>query len=240
MCDDLIVAHFFKASANGSTKVLTETADAHVFVQNDPLNQLWMFFPGTFQPTELDDWLSRHLSDHPAGKGFTYWSFTAYNKETALKIYKDWSAATFDVLYEMSLPAAASGSSHGSCPHAFNIRLDPTFLKSHDPDHISEAFIKAETTFTIVDEHNGHIAGFVTFLVDDDTKRIYISSIEVFPSYRRRGLAKALMKRALESQKEGYTIWLTVFAENMGAVAMYFGLGFSIHRCLWVVGGANP
>ncbi|KZT51201.1 hypothetical protein CALCODRAFT_512849 [Calocera cornea HHB12733] len=240
MCDDLIVTHFFKASVNGSTKVLTETADAHVFVQNEPLNQLWMFFPAAVQANQLDAWLDKHLSDHPAGKGFKSWSFTSYNKDAALKMYKDWNAASFDALYEMRLPALGPGSSRDSCPIGYNIRKDPTFLKSHDPDHSSDAFIQAETTLTIVDERSGRIAGFVTYLVDAETQRVYISAIETFPDFRRRGLAKALMMRSLESEKEGYTIWLTVFAENFGAAALYFGLGFKVHRCLWVVGGANP
>ncbi|EJT99173.1 hypothetical protein DACRYDRAFT_17402 [Dacryopinax primogenitus] len=234
------MSHFFLTSANGSTKISTETPDVHVFVQNPPLNHLWIFFPIPFNPDQLSDWLAHHLPNNPAGRAFNAWTVNCYNKEMALKLYKEWKATSFDILYEMNLPSSPAVRAGSPCSDGFLIREDPSFLKSREPGRVSEAFMDREHTLTVVDEKTGNVAGFATLISDDDTKRKYISSIEVFPSYRRRGLALALMKRGMESDKEGYTIWLTVFAENIGAVALYFGLGFRIHRCLWVVGGTNP
>jgi len=240
MCDDLIVNHFFKSSVNGSTKMLTETADAHVFFQNPPLNLLWIFLPPTFEPGQVDEWLHQLLGMRYAGKGFDGWSLNAYHKDVALKIYKDWHATSFDTLYEMRLGVPPQDWSRNSCPPGFVLREDPTFRKSVDAQHTSATLVEEETTLTVIDEQTSQVAGVITFLADDETKRIYISNLEVFPSYRRRGLAKALVQQSYRWVEEGHTIWLTVFTENIGAVAMYFGLGFVLERCLWVVGGANP
>jgi len=242
MCDDLIRTHFFNASATGSSRIITETPNAHVFVHNHPSNQLLIFLPPDLKlgPEEVGSWLARVLPDNPAGKGFRSWIISTYNKETALTVCKEWKATSFDVLYEMRRPALPNGTAQQACPTGFVIQPDPNFLQSHDPARVSAGFLASETTLTIADESTGDVAGFLTSLSEGG--RTLLSGVHISPKYRRRGMAKALMTSAMESM-EGQstsTIWLHVFAENAGAVAMYFGLGFTVERCLWLVGGANP
>ncbi|KAI5799334.1 hypothetical protein DFH27DRAFT_560357 [Peziza echinospora] len=83
-------------------------------------------------------------------------------------------------------------------------------------------------------------AGFVTVLREPGTgSRWYVSNLFVEPEYRKVGAGKLLMGLVKESKKlqGGGDIWLTVFAENFGAVGLYFGLGYRAARTLWVLNG---
>lgn len=57
---------------------------------------------------------------------------------------------------------------------------------------------------------------------------VEIHDVEVHPAARRRGLARRLLERALaEAAQEGARVaWLEVRAGNLGAQALYAGLGF--------------
>jgi len=99
--------------------------------------------------------------------------------------------------------------------------------------------------------------GFATVLVgsgdEDGKQRFYVSNLWVDKPWRRKGAGGMLMegvrRRVLEYAYPGghegkageKEIWLTVFTENTGAVAMYFRLGYQVGRTLWVVtGGQEP
>ncbi|KZT51195.1 hypothetical protein CALCODRAFT_503803 [Calocera cornea HHB12733] len=241
MCDDLIATHFFVSSKNGSTDILKETTHERIFSNNAPLNVLWTFVPPSLDFTEAAAWLKRHHPTTPPQKGFDRWTVNTYNKDLAFQVFQDaaWSPTWLELLYEMRLSDSPPTSSTNSCPVGFRVRGDPTFYKALDPDHTGEDFLRAEETITIIEETTDQVAGSMKFLVDHTLKRIYISGLEVIPSYRRRGLATALVHESFRWTTKGYTIWLTCFAQNTGAVTMYFGLGFLVNRCLWGVGGGG-
>lgn len=58
------------------------------------------------------------------------------------------------------------------------------------------------------------------------------AAVEVDPALRRRGLASVVMAAlALRALEEGASAaWLQVEAENVGARALYSGMGFSAHH----------
>lgn len=92
-----------------------------------------------------------------------------------------------------------------------------------------------EKVYTAVEVETGERAAVVTVLSKEG--RMYVSSLETFEKYRRKGLAAGLMRYVEEVHKTdgGGEMWLTVFCENVGAVGLYHRLGWKINRCLWVV-----
>ena len=54
----------------------------------------------------------------------------------------------------------------------------------------------------------------------------YITNIAVSPEYRRRGIAKALLERLIEENRDLSFITLEVRESNLGAIALYEGMGF--------------
>ncbi|KAL0632838.1 hypothetical protein Q9L58_008266 [Maublancomyces gigas] len=135
----------------------------------------------------------------------------------------------------------------------FDIEEDPDWFCSFKPEEKSIVLLGGERVFTVVEKASGEKAAYVTLLLDPETSdRLYVSSLETFPRWRRRGLAKALMRHVhvlhangwLRTQEETSCadegrkpreIWLTVFCENVGPVGMYHRLGYRVNRCLWVV-----
>jgi ribosomal protein S18 acetylase RimI-like enzyme len=95
------------------------------------------------------------------------------------------------------------------------------------------------------------VCGYITTLSDpepneemtggkmDGRKRVYISSLLIYPPFRRKGLARALLQHVIARAKA--SLWgpalvcLTVFWDNTGARGMYLAEGFVVTRELWVI-----
>lgn len=79
-------------------------------------------------------------------------------------------------------------------------------------------------------EEDNRIVGNVSLVPFRNGKhRLYlIANVAVHPEYRRRGIARALTRRAVEHAREKKIndIWLNVRAENLEAVRLYESLGF--------------
>ena len=77
-------------------------------------------------------------------------------------------------------------------------------------------------------EENGRIVGNVTLLPSQPAGRHLIANVAVHPDYRRQGIARLLMDKAVESikQQNGRTIFLQVDKENSAALALYQTMGF--------------
>jgi ribosomal protein S18 acetylase RimI-like enzyme len=76
----------------------------------------------------------------------------------------------------------------------------------------------------------GQVVGNVTLQsIDQAGSRWRISNVAVLPSYRRRGIARALMLESLRevAQRQGNWSVLQVRADNRGAHELYLSLGFS-------------
>ncbi len=77
-----------------------------------------------------------------------------------------------------------------------------------------------------VAEQNGVTAGYagMTCVLDE----CYVDNVAVFPQYRRRGIARALMEHLIQAAKARNSSFLTleVRASNTGAIQLYKALGF--------------
>lgn len=88
------------------------------------------------------------------------------------------------------------------------------------------------------------IAALIRLLPDPTTQRIYIAKLLVHPSWRRKGLARTLLRHLMTTVHgfRGWTWCWTVFAENLPAVKLYLGLpggGAKVEKVLWVVEGES-
>ena len=90
-------------------------------------------------------------------------------------------------------------------------------------------------------EEDGRIVGNASLIqFRDKGKRIHlIANVATHPDYRRRGIARALTERTLQSarDKKSDAVWLHVRDDNPGAVKMYADLGFTevARRTSWVL-----
>ena len=86
----------------------------------------------------------------------------------------------------------------------------------------------------LVFETEGAIAGNVIVLYRQGAGRARIYSLAVDPSWRRQGIAKALLERAIKAAKVRgcHHVVLEVRADNETAQRLYQSLGFSPKRCI--------
>ncbi|MCC6499154.1 MAG: GNAT family N-acetyltransferase [Anaerolineales bacterium] len=108
----------------------------------------------------------------------------------------------------------------------------------------------AETTslplMGFVWEEDGRIVGNASLIqFRDKGKRIHlIANVATHPDYRRRGIARALTERTLQSARDKKTdaVWLHVREDNPGAVRLYGDLGFTevARRTSWISNSDSP
>jgi len=96
----------------------------------------------------------------------------------------------------------------------------------------------------LVAEMNGEIVGYIMCRVEYDSlytnpsvvgRKGHIVSLAVLPKARRRGVATALMKKAMEAMKNVYgadEFYLEVRVSNMPAISLYKKLGFKAVKVL--------
>lgn len=84
-------------------------------------------------------------------------------------------------------------------------------------------------------EENGRIIGntSLVFQANGGRKLAMIANVATHPSYRRRGIGRALTERAMlgARQKGAREIWLQVRRDNPTAIRIYEGLGFVERAC---------
>lgn len=84
-------------------------------------------------------------------------------------------------------------------------------------------------------DENGMILGNVSIIpFNHHGQRVnLIANVAVMPTYRRKGIARALTQYAIEylHKQKQYTIWLQVNQNNSGALDLYRGLGFLEQCC---------
>lgn len=111
---------------------------------------------------------------------------------------------------------------------AWRLERVPPFTKTYDlsdwrePDRLWDQGWVAET--------QGKIVGFVATRVEAWNRRCMIWHLYVDPAFRRQGIARALLRHALEAgQGAGAQVaWLEVSNVNVAAIASYRALGFQI------------
>lgn len=88
-------------------------------------------------------------------------------------------------------------------------------------ESILESLANPASKFYIA-QLDGNTAGYIGLQIFSGEG--YITNVAVLPEYRRRGIAKALLERALENEAEFIT--LEVRESNSPAIELYKKLGF--------------
>jgi [ribosomal protein S18]-alanine N-acetyltransferase len=104
------------------------------------------------------------------------------------------------------------------------LRFDRSYMKQ---------LTERDSSATWTAEENERLAGFV---IVEWTKMLrgivaYIQTIEVDPTFRRRGIARELLRLAEASAREAHAtyIWLHVDENNAAAIALYQSNGYERH-----------
>jgi ribosomal-protein-alanine N-acetyltransferase len=95
----------------------------------------------------------------------------------------------------------------------------------------------------IVAEENGEVVGYIMCRVETGLsglsfrgliKKGHIVSVAVLPQYRRKGMAKALVTKAMENMQlyNAKQCFLEVRATNTSAINLYKKLGFEVTRTI--------
>jgi ribosomal protein S18 acetylase RimI-like enzyme len=87
----------------------------------------------------------------------------------------------------------------------------------------------AKLSLGFVWEENGRIVGNVTVLNSEKPGRYLVVNVAVHPDFRRRGIARLLMKRVenLVRQRQGNQILLQVVKQNHAAIELYNALHYT-------------
>jgi ribosomal protein S18 acetylase RimI-like enzyme len=100
-----------------------------------------------------------------------------------------------------------------------------------------ERFLSDPTTYLIVAELDGEIAGFVlTYALrrmkQDDSVKMFIYEIEVAPKHRRKGVGTALINyvRDIVRKEKMYSAFVFTNYSNEGAVEFYKSTGAAIEN----------
>ena len=93
------------------------------------------------------------------------------------------------------------------------------------------SFAQAKNACSLLAEEDGQLAGFCILHVETSRRRLvgYIVTLDVAPEFRRRGVATELMAgvERVAAAEECSAMMLHVYAENLGAISFYRGLGYS-------------
>ena len=92
-------------------------------------------------------------------------------------------------------------------------------------------------------EEDGRIVGNVTVLTTATAGRYLVVNVAVHPDYRRRGIAKLMMKEidSLVRQRQGKQILLQVVKQNSAAIELYNSLHYSTVGSMtyWTAAGSR-
>ncbi|MFT5880709.1 MAG: ribosomal protein S18 acetylase RimI-like enzyme [Moritella sp.] len=101
-----------------------------------------------------------------------------------------------------------------------------------DHDRLLPEGIKTKNNhlFEIKENNNDQIVGHLWIAIDEqlNQKSAFIYDIEIYEMFRRKGLAKSVLRNAEEFVMEAgiYSIGLHVFSHNKEAKALYSGLDY--------------
>lgn len=93
-----------------------------------------------------------------------------------------------------------------------------------------QAIVRCHDHFTGVFDDTGHLVGYAISVIEDD--RLHIANLAVHADFRRQGIAKSLIKDAIEFgvSKNSTASYLEVRESNHSAISLYQSLGFDRER----------
>lgn len=77
---------------------------------------------------------------------------------------------------------------------------------------------------------DNEFAGYMGVHEDKEYKSVLLSKIYIKKEYRRKGIAKALLKHVMQIYSDASMFWLTVNKHNDNAISAYNKLGFTKER----------
>lgn len=96
------------------------------------------------------------------------------------------------------------------------------FIPKEDPNFTNETLVQASTL--IYEKNTGQLIANCRLCLQDNQAAVY--SIGVMPTYRGRGLATRMLKRALSVLKDKYPVLRLYVMEGNDAESVYLNLGF--------------
>ncbi len=119
------------------------------------------------------------------------------------------------------------------------IAINMEALPEHYPRVFWEEHVKRWGKAFLVAEVNGYIVGYIMcrvewgwgFTKNKLLKKGHVISIAVREAFRRRGIGRALMEKAMKALREVYgaeEVYLEVRVSNKPAISLYEKLGFKI------------
>jgi ribosomal protein S18 acetylase RimI-like enzyme len=237
MCDDLIAKHFVN-SAPSHIRHPSPEGTTH-FTLN-PSGQVWLISHTPTDFSTLDDLRPKWTTINSYDPKIEEWA-------------KDWGH-TVSQLREMKLEVSytddPSNGETSTVDLPENYKPSPTiptkswYLTAYPS--LTNTVHKAGAQIFSISDHSKSIpkrAGWITVIPDNETRRVYISTLDVLESHRRRGLARWLVGAVAKwwaSAGEGKgEVWLTVFESNTAAIKLYEGMGFETTRNMWLVNRAG-
>ncbi|KAG8760655.1 hypothetical protein FRC14_002336 [Serendipita sp. 396] len=245
MCLDLVAKHF----ALCSSKTVAHSESPTQFTDGE--GRSWLFLPkAEAADSPGQDDLESLLQTHTSRPK---WTINSYNKgiiaQPTISPLIGTGRAAFYMLYTMTLRSPKNMPNTEL--YGWSIEDGRDWFK-RTYEHKAN-IIAYEDILVVRNPTDNEIGGFISILRDEQPpgpsdaypqSRLYVSDLLIFPQYRRKGLATALLHAAFERAKlprdqasggVSPTICLTVFCENVGAVAAYFKEGFKVDDIVWVI-----
>jgi ribosomal protein S18 acetylase RimI-like enzyme len=235
MCDDLISKHYLY-SEQSQTIHPSPPGTTHFTLR--PTNATWLFLNVETALNDLGSVRSLLLTHFSRASGKPWTTINSFDPWITTWALREQRLC--HLLYEMYLPLDPSPPDTSRSEGFRLAEAKEWFVKNH-PGKANVLHKAGEQVFCLVDTRKSirPKAGFVMVLPDEETRRVYISELEVFEAYRRQGLARYMLTAMGETFRKYWdgevTVWLTVFATNVDAVGLYFRMGYKVNRKLFVV-----
>lgn len=114
-------------------------------------------------------------------------------------------------------------------------RFQPDFPTVENATNIIQGLIEDPSTFGVVAEHDGQIAGS-SFMSEHDPIRA-VGPVSVDPRYQGLGIGRRLMEAIIERGRGGAGMRLTQDAFNTASLSLYASLGFEVKEPLVLMEG---
>ncbi|KAF8544760.1 hypothetical protein BDD12DRAFT_814641 [Trichophaea hybrida] len=239
MCDDLIAKYFVNSA---TSHILHPSPEGTTHFTLNPSGQVWLISHKKTDFSTLDDLRPKWTTINSYDPAIVDWA-------------KDWGHSVSQ-LREMKLtvshtddtPDPATGQTTGDLPENYKpspiLSTKSWYLTTYPA--LTNTIHKAGAQIFSISDHSKSIpkrAGWITVIPDIATRRVYISTLEVLESHRRKGIAKWLVSAVAKwwaGAGEGKgEVWLTVFESNTAAIGLYEGLGFETTRNMWMANRAG-
>ncbi|KAI5846741.1 hypothetical protein BZA05DRAFT_476080 [Tricharina praecox] len=250
MCDDLIAKHYLHSSPS---HVVHPSPEEYTHFTLHPTKRTWLFLHDCVPDAVVSSLRPKWHTLNTYDPFLASWARSEGHEVSQLREMKLGVAAPYTTNTTSGYPTPSASPTTSSFPTSFysSSPLPPKGYKAAAPlptkawflakhPHLANTVHAAgEQVFSVMDTSRSipQRAGWITVLPDAESRRLYISNLEIMEPHRRRGLARWLVGEVVRWwAKAGQgEVWLTVFEDNAPARDLYELLGFVTVRNLYVV-----